>query len=413
EALPEVFPEALPGAPAGAAASGSGQELVDGPPDSDFLIGLTSGTSSVPKAFSRSRASWRDSFELSIPFFRLGREDVTLAPGPLSASVNLYALAECLYAGSPLYLLPEFGVAAAAAAIRRVRPTRLVLVPVMLKMLAERGLAEGATADGLRTVVCAGAKLDPQTAALARRWAPNAVLMEYFGASELGFIAAAAAPAGAGAAPVRPAASATGSHGAATAVGPAFPTVQISIRDESGHALPPGTPGTIHVCSTLVSNGYLWGDDGNAFARDGSWCTVQDRGYLDPDGTLHVQGRASDMLLCGGHNVYPQEIEAVLAGVDGVGAAVVTGRADGARGAKILAAVLPSAPLPAGLPAAPLPAGLAAALRTAADAGLPRYKRPHAYYALAQLPATGAGKTSRELLGRWIAEGDGRVRRLP
>jgi acyl-CoA synthetase (AMP-forming)/AMP-acid ligase II len=111
--------------------------------------------------------------------------------------------------------------------------------------------------------------------------------------------------------------------------------------------------------------------------------------------------------------VYPQEIEAVLAGVDGVGAAVVTGRADGARGAKILAAVLPSAPLPAGLPSARLPAGLAAALRAAADAGLPRYKRPHAYYALVQLPATSAGKTSRELLGRWIAEGDSRVRRLP
>ncbi|HSU69883.1 MAG TPA: long-chain fatty acid--CoA ligase, partial [Micrococcaceae bacterium] len=66
--------------------------LEDGRAESPFLIGLTSGTSAVPKGFSRSRISWQRSFDRSIAYFGLARQDVTLAPGPLSASLNLYAL---------------------------------------------------------------------------------------------------------------------------------------------------------------------------------------------------------------------------------------------------------------------------------------------------------------------------------
>jgi acyl-CoA synthetase (AMP-forming)/AMP-acid ligase II len=93
--------------------SGPGQTdaLADGPADSSFLVGLTSGTSAVPKGFIRSRASWQASFERSIGYFGLTQGDVTLAPGPLSASLNLYALAECLYAGAPFFTLPAFDLA--------------------------------------------------------------------------------------------------------------------------------------------------------------------------------------------------------------------------------------------------------------------------------------------------------------
>ena len=76
-----------------------------GRPESTFLIGLTSGTTSVPKAFTRSRRSWQQSFDASIEFFGLSQDDKTLAPGPLAASLNLYALAECLYAGSEFHTL--------------------------------------------------------------------------------------------------------------------------------------------------------------------------------------------------------------------------------------------------------------------------------------------------------------------
>ncbi|MGO4807777.1 hypothetical protein AB4089_21950 [Arthrobacter sp. 2MCAF15] len=96
---------------------GGGTALEDGDPDSNFLIGFTAGTTSTPKAFTRSRRSWQASFEASIEFFGLRRDDKTFAPGPLSASLNLYALSECLYAGTEFHTLRDFDVGDAHALI--------------------------------------------------------------------------------------------------------------------------------------------------------------------------------------------------------------------------------------------------------------------------------------------------------
>ena len=123
------------------AVPGPGTGLADGPPETSFLVGLTSGTTSVPKAFTRSRRSWQESFEASIEFFGLTQDDKSLAPGPLAASLNLYALAECLYAGAEFHTLDHFDVGAAHAAVSHDGITRLVLVPTMLRLLSERGLS--------------------------------------------------------------------------------------------------------------------------------------------------------------------------------------------------------------------------------------------------------------------------------
>ena len=174
----------------------SATDLADGPPDTPFLIGLTSGTTSVPKAFSRSRRSWQLSFDASVEFFGLHADDKTLAPGPLAASLNLYALAECLYAGSEFHTLARFDVGDAHAAVSHDGITRLVLVPTMLRLLSERGLSGGVDASGIRSIICAGSKLDARTLEAARRWAPNATIFEYYGASELSFVSGAGLPPG-------------------------------------------------------------------------------------------------------------------------------------------------------------------------------------------------------------------------
>ncbi|WP_278855929.1 AMP-binding protein [Kocuria palustris] len=138
-------------------------QLRDGEPESTFLIGLTSGTTDLPKGFRRSRDSWRRSFEASAAHFGLVPQDRVLAPGPLAGSLNLYALSECLHAGAGSVTLLEFDVAGAHAAIARHGITRLVVVPTMLRVLAERGLAAGVDASGVTAIVCAGQKLDPTT----------------------------------------------------------------------------------------------------------------------------------------------------------------------------------------------------------------------------------------------------------
>ncbi|WP_426297483.1 class I adenylate-forming enzyme family protein [Arthrobacter sp. R-11] len=365
-----------------------GAELLDGPPDSDFLVGLTSGTTSVPKAFTRSRRSWQLSFDASVEFFGLHQDDVTLAPGPLAASLNLYALSECLYAGAAFHTLETFDVGDAHAAITHDGVTRLVLTPTVLRLLSERGLAGCVDASGIRSIICAGSKLDARTLEAARRWAPNAAIYEYYGASELSFVSgtclAAGEPLDAG----------------GTGIGGPFPGVELSIRDDAGAEMAAGGHGNICVRSGMVSNGYLWGDDGHALRSFGDWYTVGDQGYLE-HGVLHILGRRSDMILSAGRNVYPHEVELALAAVPGVSAAVAAGMPDELRGQRVVAGILPA-----------FGAVTATQIRTGLDGLLAREKRPLQYYLLSELPVTDRGKVSRRVLLEWIADNDPRARPL-
>ena len=112
------------------------------------------------------------------------------------------------------------------------------------------------------------------------------------------------------------------------------------------------------------------------------------------------------MMVSGGHNVYPHEIELALQDLPGVETAIVTGVADGYRGHRIVAALLPQKQ------GSRANAPGAEAFRTSARQLLPAHKRPAAYFALRELPVTAGGKISRRLLADWIAGKDARVRRL-
>ncbi|TFB46553.1 class I adenylate-forming enzyme family protein [Cryobacterium tagatosivorans] len=386
--------EFRPGPPAAGADTGHSTggkpsaALADGPADSVFLLGFTSGTTSLPKAFTRSRGSWQRSFEHSTAFFGLTGAERTLAPGPLSSSLTLFALAESLHAGAAFFALPSFDAGAAIACVSARRITRIVAAPAALRLISERAVAAGADGTGLTGIVSAGAKLDAATRALVRRWAPNATVYEYYGAAELSYVTASA---------LRPGEEPDPS---ATAVGRALPGVHLAIRGDEGGELPVGVPGTIFVRSPLVSDGYAWGDDGEAYRRDGDWCTVGDQGFLDADAVLHHLGRRADMIVTAGHNVYPHEVEVALRDVPGARTIIVTGVPDPRRGSKLVAAVIGGAEADA------------AGLRSAAVSRLAAPKRPRAWYALAEEPLTASGKLSRRLLGDWITEGDDRVRPL-
>ena len=139
----------------------------------------------------------------------------------------------------------------------------------MLRLLSERGLAGGVDASGIRTIICAGSKLDARTLEAARRWAPNATIFEYYGASELSFVSGA-----------RPARRGTAGRRRNRHRPKPFPGVEVRILDDDGEPLPDGEDGNICVRSGMVSNGYLWGDDGQALRCFDGWYTVGDQGYL-------------------------------------------------------------------------------------------------------------------------------------
>lgn len=362
--------------------------------DPCFLLGLSSGTGGMPKGFVRREASWRNSFVQSSHFFGVDSGSVVVAPGPPASSMNLYALGEALFAGAGFVALPRFSPEAALAALNTHAPTHLVVVPTLLQLMATYALDTGRAAPTLQRIVCAGAALGAPTLEAVRRWAPGVVVQQYYGAAELGFVAASTV------------------EDKPEPAGEAFPRVRWSIQDGQGTQLPQGELGTICVQSPYVCAGYAWGDDGLAFQamtpgvqtspdRQLPWYTVHDRGWIDPEGRLRVAGRAADMILVAGANVYPHTIEAVLSAAVAM-EVVVTGVPDALRGQRVAAAILPAQGDAAD--------GLAACRQAAAE--LPAAHRPTRWYALDALPVTGRGKISRALLAQWIEQEDSHVRRL-
>lgn len=353
--------------------------LPDGGDSDPFLVVFTSGTTADPKPIIRDRRSWRTSLAAGSPFFGIDADTSTCAPGPLAHGLALYAMTETLVAGATFHAARHFDTGEAREAIRTNAIRRLVLVPTML-----RRLCEGAPLEQVEAITVAGAKLTAGDHALCARHFPNAALREYYGASELGFITV----------------TTPGDPASSTAVGKAFPGVRLSILDKAGKALPAGETGTIFVESPLVATGYLGAGDGAGLARFGTRATVGDLGFLEADGTLHLLGRAGGMVLSGGNNIYPSEVEAALVGLAGVRAAHVFGVEHADLGSELVAVIEPEA----GLTAQALAAAMAAVL--------PRYKQPRRIWLCRAMPVTPSGKVEAKTVRQWVAEASDALERF-
>ncbi|WDZ77431.1 AMP-binding protein [Ensifer adhaerens] len=357
--------------------------LTVGDDSEPFLIVFTSGTTGTPKAIVRDRGSWRASLATGQDFFEIDRNSRTLAPGPLAHGLTLYALAETLIAGAEFIGAKHFDAAHSLAVIEGEAVKRLVLVPTMLRRLCAATL--GRPQRSVTRITVAGAKLTPSDRASAALAFPEARTSEYYGASELGFISV----------------STESDTMSATAVGRAFPGVALHILNETGHEMPPGETGTIFVDSALVSDGYVGANDGAGFRRLRSLTTVGDLGFLEEDGTLHLLGRAGGMVLSGGNNIYPQEVEATLTAHPGIHAALVLGLDHPDLGSELVAVIEPEGS-----------AFDRKALERHLAAHLPRYKHPRRIWLCRKMPMTRSGKVAAGTLRQWIADDNDDLERL-
>ncbi|WP_457582494.1 AMP-binding protein [Ensifer canadensis] len=347
-----------------------------GADDEPFLVVFTSGTTGMPKAIVRDRGSWRRSLKTGQSFFGINSDTRTFAPGPLAHGLTLYALAETLVAGAEFVGMAHFDAARASETIASQDVRRLLLVPTMLRRLCAS--PSHAALASVQKITVAGAKLTPADRAAAATPFPQAEIIEYYGASELGFISVAG----------------PGDTASATAVGRAFPGVGLIVLDENEKPLPPGETGTIFVDSDLISSGYIGTGDGAGLRRVGDLATVGDLGFLDADGTLHLVGRSGGMVLSGGNNIYPQEVEVTLAGHADVHAAFVLGLDHPDLGSELVAVIEPNAV-----------AIDRAALDRHLDSHLPRYKHPRRIWLCRTLPMTQSGKVAAGTLKQWIVDG--------
>ena len=351
--------------------------LAAGKESEPFLVVFTSGTTGAPKAIIRDRGSWRRSLATGARFFGIDHGTRTFAPGPLAHGLTLYALAETLCAGAEFIGAAHFDAARALTIIETEKVQRLVLVPTMLRRLC--AAAANRPQACVTHITVAGAKLTASDRAVAALAFPKAEVIEYYGASELGFISVATKD----------------DTASATAVGSAFPGVALSIRNDTGDEVPMGETGTIFVDSALISDGYVGQSDGAGFRRLGELATVGDIGFVDEDGMLHLLGRAGGMVLSGGNNIYPQEVEATLVAYPDVHAALVLGLDHPDLGSELVAVIEPEGSI-----------FDRCALERHLAAHLPRYKHPRRIWRCPKMPMTQSGKVAAGTLRQWIADGN-------
>ncbi|MEN2986974.1 class I adenylate-forming enzyme family protein [Tistrella sp. BH-R2-4] len=348
---------------------GDGPARID--PSTPFLIATTSGTSSAPKAFIRDHASWAESFRNSIAEFGVMPGERVLALGPLVHGLSLYATMEALAAGATAVLMQRFDAARAAEVASAERADVMVGVPTMFDTLAQGLEAAGSRISSVRAIVSAGAKLPPAMAAILRAALPRAEIQEYYGASELSFVTLAR----------------SGRGDPPESVGRAFHGVSLRIVDPDGLPLSAGEVGRIDVRSRMVSSGYiLGGEDGSGFlALDGGWYTVGDLGRLDDQGRLYILGRAGGMIITGGLNVYPGEVEAAVLSVPGIAEALVFGAPDPHWGQQVAVVLRGEGEAAADLHV----------LRAALDGRLARHKQPRLLWRIGDWPLATSGKIAR------------------
>ena len=304
------------------AAAGRGAPPPGAPPTPGRLVILSSGTTGAPKGAPRepSAADALGPLTTLLEQLRPRAGDPIVIGPPVFHGFGLAFLGLALLVGAPVLLRRRFDPAWALEAVERHRATHLVGVPAMLQRMLALEAAERARHDtsSLRAVASAGAPLAPDVAS-AFMDAFGEVLFNLYGSTETGF-ASWAGPADLRAAP--------------GTVGRPPRGTTLKVLGEDGRALPPGEVGRVFVGGRLVFDGYAGG--GSREVVDGLM-SIGDVGHLDAAGRLFVDGREDDMILSGGENVYPQEVEDALAGHPRLADAAVIGVPDAEFGQRLRA----------------------------------------------------------------------------
>ena len=274
---------------------------------------LTSGTSGTPRRIWRSQASWTASFAVNAGLFGIGPGVSVAVPGRLVHSLALYGAVEALHLGATLHLLADLRPDRQRAAMAQAAVAVLYATPAQIHLLVQ---GHGPLLPALRVILIGGSKLEPTLRHQIATLAPNAALHEFYGAAETSFLTMTA--------PDDPAAS----------VGRPYPGVRIDLRGPQGETVAPGKVGEVWAQSPYLFSGY-GGDPGSADWR-GGWLSVGEMGRIT-DGVLYLSGRKSRVVQIADQSVYPEQIEAFMATLPGIGRIAVLPEPDAKRGAILLA----------------------------------------------------------------------------
>lgn len=292
-------------AAAQAAAEDSPEE---GDPGEGVAIQLfTSGTTAAPKAAILRHANLVSYILGTIEFASAPEDDAALVSVPPYHIAGIAALLSSIYAGRRILMLPAFEPGAWLGLASSERASNAFVVPTMLSRIIEAHAAADAEHDitSLRAIAYGGGKMPLELIRKALELWPATGFTNAYGLTETSSTIALLGPDEHRAAH---AAEHPDERARLVSVGRPLPTVEIEIRDENGRVLPAGERGEIYVRGDQVSGEYK---ERSALDADG-WFPTRDAGYIDAEGYLFLAGRADDVIVRGGENISPGEIEDVL-----------------------------------------------------------------------------------------------------
>jgi acyl-CoA synthetase (AMP-forming)/AMP-acid ligase II len=341
------------------------------PQERGRVVLLTSGTTGTPKGAPRTPT---DSMEPAAALFSkipLKAGETTMIAAPMFHSWGFAHFNLALPLGSTLVLRRKFDPEETLRAVAQHRASALVLVPVMLQRIMDLGEPTLARYDlhALRVIALSGSVLPGELATRAMD-AFGEALYNLYGSTEVAW-ATIATPQDMRAAP-------------GTAGRPPMGTV-VKLLDADGHEVKPGERGRIFVGNTMMFEGYT---DGARKEMIGGLMSTGDMGRLDEAGRLFVDGRDDEMIVSGGENVFPREVEDLLADHRKIEEAAVVGVSDEEFGQRLKAFVVTRK-------------GAELSERAVQDyvkKNLARYKVPREVVFLERLPRNATGKVlKREL----------------
>jgi acyl-CoA synthetase (AMP-forming)/AMP-acid ligase II len=302
-----------------------------GDPESIAVLLYTSGTTGEPKAAVLRHRNLAAYILTTVDFGSADPEEAALVSVPPYHIAGMSAVLSSTYAGRRVVYMESFSPEGWVALARDESISHAMVVPTMLHRILDVLEAQGETLPALRNLSYGGGPMPVSVIERALNVLPHVNFVNAYGLTETSSTIALLGPED-----HRQAIASTDPAERARlgSVGRPLPSVTVSIRDPDGHELPPGERGEIWVQGDQVSGEYL----GRNGAGDG-WFRTRDAGHLDAEGFLFVHGRLDDVIVRGGENLSPGEIEEALLEHPGVDSAAVVGIPDTDWGEKVVAAV--------------------------------------------------------------------------
>ena len=357
-------------------------------PADDVAQLYTSGTTGLPKGVRLSNANFAAFLDIAMTFEGLdfGPDDIMVAVMPLFHVGGMNPDVACLAGGARLVLVPAFDPAQALRIIEESRATRIGFVPAMINMLLQSPACADTDFSTVKTLVY-GASPISEAVLNAARERFGCRFLQMFGMTET-----CAAGTVLSCDDHRPE--------LLRSCGRAWPGHEVRVVGEDGEEAAPGQVGEIQIRGPAVMSGYWNRPEATAETiTPQGWLKTGDAGHKDEAGYVFVYDRVKDMIVSGGENVYPAEVENAILGCPGVADAAVIGVPDATWGEAVKAIVVRA-------PGSDIDADAVIAWARARIAG---YKTPKSVDFIDALPRNATNKVLRRVLRAPYWEGHGRL----